>query len=428
MLMNVQKSVTRNGVRVVTSTMPHVQSVAFGIWVGVGSRFEPEALGGISHFTEHLLFKGTQRRSARDISQAIEGRGGYLNAFTSEENTCYYARVGFNQIDPAFDVLADMYLNSDFAPAEIEKERGVIIEEIMMYRDQPRHQVGEILMGQLWPAHPLGRPIIGTEKTLKGMKHATFRRFVGERYVPANTVVAFAGKVEHADCVARVEALLGKQRATARPATFKKVNARHAPKRTVFQQKDIEQTHLALGIRLFGVRDDRRHALKLLSAVLGENMSSRLFQIVREKHGLAYSVHSHIQLFHDSGALTIGAGLDRKRKTKALELIVREIRRMRESAVGARELRLAKDYVVGQLRLALESTSQQMMWVGENVLTRGRFIPPEETIAKLERVTAGDIQKLAQAVLRVPRMSLAIISPDLSSSEQQKMKTALAGL
>ncbi|MCE9615571.1 MAG: insulinase family protein [Lentisphaerae bacterium] len=423
--MNVQKTVTKSGLRVVTSAMPHVQSVAFGLWVGVGSRYEPDALSGISHFTEHLLFKGTKSRSPRDISTAIEGRGGYLNAFTGEENTCYYARVGFDQTDTALDVLTDMYVNSVFAPAEIAKERGVIVEEIMMYRDQPRHMVQELLAENLWPGHPLGRPIIGTPESLAGMKQSTFRRFVGEQYVPVNTVAAFAGKVDHAECVEKVERLLGRRRASGRARAFQPVRAHLMPKRAVFQQKDIEQTHLALGIRLFGHRDERRHALKLLSAVLGENMSSRLFQIVREKHGLAYSVQSHVQLFQDSGALTVSAGLDRKRKARALELIVRELQRLKEKPIGAAELRRAKDYIVGQIRLALESTSQQMMWAGENVLTRGRFIPPEETIAKLEAVTSVEILALARAVLREANVSLAIISPDLGEPEQRRMRATL---
>ncbi len=429
MLMTVRQSRTRSGARVVTSSIPHVESVALGIWVGVGSRFEPEALGGISHFTEHLLFKGTRSRSARDITIAIEGRGGYLNAFTSEEHTCYYARVGYDKLEPALEVLSDMYLRSRFESAEIEKERGVILEEIMMYRDQPRHQVQELLQEGLWPAHPLGRPIIGTPESLAGMKRATFRSFVGAHYTAPNTVVALAGRVDHDACVAAVErALRGLNGAGTKPGACPPVRARLGLRHTQFQEKEIEQTHLALGVRLFGYRDERRHALKLLSAILGENMSSRLFQIVRERHGLAYSVHSHVQLFRDSGALTVSAGLDRKRKTRALELIVKELARLRDRAVGADELRRAKDYVIGQLRLAMESTSNQMMWVGENILTRGRFTPPEETIAKLENVTAADIQKLAALILRRSAISLAVISPDLPKAEQARLQTALSGL
>lgn len=428
MLMNVKDSRTSHGVRVVTSAMPHVESVACGIWVGVGSRHEPAALSGISHFTEHLLFKGTTKRSARDISVAIEGRGGYLNAFTSEEQTCYYCRVGYDQMERGLDVLADMYRNSRFAPEEIKKERGVIIEEIMMYRDQPRHQVHEVLSNSLWPDHPLGRPVIGTPETLARMTQRSFKKFVGESYVPRNTVVAFAGRVDHAACVDAVEHLLSGKGIAGKASVYEPVNAQRSPRRAVFQPKAIEQTHLALGFRLFGFTDERRHPLKLMSAILGENMSSRLFQIVREKHGLAYSVNSGAHLFRESGALIVSAGLDRKRKTKALALIVKEIRRLREKPVTAAELKQAQDYVIGQMRLGLESTSHQMMWVGENLLSRGRFITPEETMAKLQRVTAAEIQKLANQVLRMRQTSLAIISPDLGRDEQSQLKSALATL
>ena len=425
MLMDVRHTRLPGGLRVVTSRIPHVQSVTLGIWVGVGSRFEPAPLSGISHFTEHLLFKGTRRRSPRDISVAIEGRGGYLNAFTSEEHTCYYARVGFDHLNEALDVLSDMYLNSRFAAAEIVKERQVITEEIMMYRDQPRHAVQEMLTELLWEDHPLGRPVIGSTETLQRMNHRAFRDFVGRRYVAANTVVALAGQVDHDACVQAVQGLMKKLPAGRAAGGAKRVTPGVRQKRAAFEAREIEQTHLALGIRLFGYLDERRHPMRILSAVLGENMSSRLFQIVREKHGLAYSVHSSLHLFRDSGALVVSAGLDRKRKAQALKLIVGELERLKKKAVGAAELRRAKDYAIGQMRLGLESTTHQMMWIGDNFISRGRFMPPEQTIRKLAAVTAEDVRKLAGATLRRSHASLAIISPDLSREDQSAMRTAL---
>lgn len=425
--MNVRQSKTSNGIRVATSAIPHVESVTMGIWVGVGSRYEPIEIGGISHFTEHLLFKGTRRRSPRDISQAIEGKGGYLNAFTGEEATCYYARVGYDQLGSGFDVLGDMYMNSRFDRKEIEKERGVIFEEIMMYRDLPRHLVQEMLMGILWPKHPLGRPIIGTHESLSAMSRKTFLDFVASKYVTNNTVVAFAGNLDHDACVGMVEKAMGKAPRASR-ARFTPVSGGLKQGRAVFLAKEVEQTHLALGFRGFGYTDDRRHALRILNVVLGENMSSRLFQIVREKHGLAYSVNSNIQLFRDSGALIIAAGLDRERKTQALDLIVKEVRRMAERPVGAAEVKRAKDYVIGQTRLGLESTSHQMMWLGDNFLSRGRFVSPEEAIAKLKDVTAADIQKLARQIFRHSRVSLAVVSPGLSNQHQATMRNSLKNL
>jgi len=426
--MQVRQSKTDNGIRVVTSMMDHVQSVALGIWVGIGSRYEPVQASGISHFTEHLLFKGTRRRSQRDISQTIEGRGGYLNAFTGEEATCYYARVGYNQLRQSLDVLTDMYVNSRFDKDEIQKERGVITEEIMMYHDQPRHLVSEMLMNILWKDHPVGRPIIGTRETLSTMKRKTFIEFTKKNYVAKNTVVAIAGNVKHDVCVEYVQDMMKKVSEKPRAPVFTAVNASVNQGRTAFLEKNVEQTHLAIGLRSFGYQDKRRHTLRILNAIFGENMSSRLFQIVREKHGLAYSVHSSIQLFKDSGALMIAAGLDRDRKVKALELIVNELVRIKERPVSKAELRRAKDYAIGQMRLGLESTSHQMMWLGDNLLSRRKFTPPEETIELLSRVTVADVAKLASQLIRHSKVSLAMVSPEVSKQDQARMKTILGRL
>ncbi|MBN1557943.1 MAG: insulinase family protein, partial [Lentisphaerae bacterium] len=310
--MNVCQSTLENGIRIITAAMPHVESAALGVWVGVGSRCETRVQAGVSHFIEHLLFKGTGRRSARDISRVIEGRGGYLNAFTQEESTCYYARVAFDQFNRALDVLTDMIVDPRLDPADVDKERGVIIEEIMMYRDQPRHVVQEMLSRALWPGHPLGRAVIGTPESLAGMNRAQIRAFKERHYVPSRLVVAFAGRVEHNRCVDRVAEGLGRLKGTE-PRRPRRVTHKVAQTRFDIQGKPIEQAHLAMGFRLFGRRDPRRYTLRILNAILGENMSSRLFQVVREKHGLAYSVHSCVHLFQETGVLEVSAGLDRRR-------------------------------------------------------------------------------------------------------------------
>jgi predicted Zn-dependent peptidase len=427
MLMDVRAGRLGNGVRVVTSAIPRVESVALGIWVGAGSRFERAEWGGISHFIEHLLFKGTRHRTARDISRAIEGRGGYLNAFTQEESTCYYARVACDRLGEALDVLTDMYLCPLFAGEDIAKERGVIVEEIMMYRDQPQHVVQELMTAALWRGHPLGRPVSGSPESLARVNRAALLDYKRAAYVPANTVFAFAGKVSHEPCLRRVQRLFG--RLGRRPAPpCARVGERVGQEQVVVENKGIEQTQVALGIRLFGRRDPRRYALRLLNAVLGENMSSRLFQIVREQHGLAYSIHSSYHLFADSGALVVSAGLDRKRSVPALELIVRELARLKESAVGPRDLKRAKDYVLGQLRLGLESTTNQMMWIGDNLISHGRFIPPEEIIGQVERVSAADIRRLAGETLAAARTSLAVVSPDLAARDQPALRKLLGRL
>lgn len=410
MFTDVKTTQLPNGMRVVTSAIGHVQSVAMGIWIGVGSRHETKAMGGASHFLEHLLFKGTPKRSALEISQAVEGRGGYLNAFTQEESTCYYARAGFDRLNVSFDVLADMVLNAKCSRADVEKERPVILEEMLMYRDQPHQFVQELLQEAVWPGHPLGRPIIGCEQSIGGMTAADIRDYKAGSYVPPAMVAAFAGNLEHQQCVDLVAGYFaGMERGRLPKASC--FGAARPQVRGKGVGREIEQTHLALGIRLFGRMDPQRHVLRVLNTVLGENMSSRLFQTVREKHGLAYSIQSGVQLHADTGVLQISAGLDRKRSAKALDLILKEMDRFRTRPVGSGELRRAKDYLVGQLRLGLESMSHQMMWLGDNILSYGRFVDPEETIAATQRVTADDVRALATTVFDNRRMSVATVTP-----------------
>lgn len=427
MLLDVSVSRLKNGIRVVTAALPHVQSVSMGVWVGVGGRHETPALEGMSHFIEHLLFKGTRTRSARDISQAIEGSGGYCNAFTHEEMTCYYAKVAFDHAWKVLDILVDMYRRPRFAAEDIAKERGVIIEEIMMYRDQPEHVVQEMLNTILWKNHDLGRPLIGSPDSLRRIRRADIAAFKNGKYVPANTIVSFAGQVRHEQAVAHVERLMA-DLAPARPPVCRPVTPAVGQERLALKSKAIEQTQLALGFRTFGRQDRRRHTLKVLSVILGENMSSRLFQVVRERHGLAYAVHSGAQLFADTGGLFVSAGLDRARRGQAITLILREIARLTEERVGPRELNRAKEYIVGHIRLALESPSGQMMWVGENLLHHGRHIPAEEVIAAVQAVRAEDVRTLAGAVFRRRAASVALLSPGLERADETRIRSALACL
>jgi len=424
MFENVNETKLANGVRVVTSTLPHVESVTVGIWVGVGSRHESRRMGGASHFLEHLMFKGTASRSPLDITRAIEGKGGYLNAFTQEESTCYYARVGYDHLETTLNVLVDMVLNPKLDEADIDKERQVILEEMMMYQDQPHHLASEMLDGAVWPQHPLGRPIIGTEKSVGGMSQEDLRRFKETKYVPANTVIAVAGRVDHADLVEQITALMQGMKRHPMPRSVR-YTGDVKRKKAVMAGKDIEQTHVAMGFRLFGRLDRRRHALKLLNTVLGENMSSRLFQVVRERHGLAYSIHSGCHLYADTGVLSITAGLDRRRSEKALKLILKEVDRFRQRPISGSELTRAKDYAIGQLRLGLESTSNQMMWIGENLISRGRVIDPEETIGALEAVTTEGIQKLANTFFRKSRLSIAMVAPTGDAMEASTLSASV---
>ena len=426
-MMDMRETRLDNGTRIATATLPHVEAVSFGVWVDVGSRYEAVRLGGVSHFIEHLLFKGTRRRTARDISQAIEGRGGYLNAFTQEEHTCYYTRGTYDWIEESVDVLTDMYMHPRFDSAEIEKERGVIVEEIMMYRDQPQHVVHEMLTAALWQRHPLGRPVIGSVKTLAGMRRKDIVDFKAAHYRPANTLFTFAGRVEHERAVELVRRLAGARRPAARRGCRKV--AAQVPQRAIWvERRPIEQTQLALGCRIFGYRDARRYTLKVLNVILGENMSSRLFQVVREQRGLAYSIHSSAHLLRDTGALVISGGLDRRRTKAAVDLIAREIARLKSKPVTGPELDRARDYVTGQIRMSLESSSNQMMWLGNTLLAHGRFITPEEVIRKIRRVTPEAIQRLARQCFRADRMSLCLISPDVKPTDEARYAASLKRL
>ncbi len=427
MILDCAQSRLPNGIRVATTRMPGVESVAIGIWVGVGGRYEEPRISGVSHFIEHLLFKGTKTRTARDISQAIEGRGGYFNAFTQEEATCYYARITAEHMADVLDILADMYLNPRFDRADIDKERGVIIEEISMYKDQPQQLVAEMLGELVWLDHPLGRPLIGTEKTVGHIRRRDILDYKARKYVPENTVVVFAGKVDHEACVRKIRQLLGSVRGGRKPV-FSPVSRSVRQENVAVLAKDIEQTHIDMGVRLFGRHDSRRYALKLMSIVLGENMSSRLFQVVREKHGLAYSIHSGAQLFAETGLLDIQAGVDRDRVGKALELIVNELARLKDQPVGARELRRAKDYAIGQLRIGMESTSSQMMWVGESLLNYDRLVQPQEAIRGIEKVAAADVHRLANEVLSGRRLSVAMITPKGNDDTARMIREQIAAL
>ncbi len=410
MFTEVQQTRLENGLRVISSRIPHVQSAAVGLWAGAGSRHEPQKLGGISHFLEHMLFKGTKKRSALEISRAIEGRGGYLNAFTQEESTCYFARVSYDRLAIAFDVLSDMLLHARCSAADTAKEKQVILEEMRMYADQPQHVVEEMLQAAVWPKHPLGRSVIGTAKSVTGISSDDLLHYKKRAYVPSRLVVSFAGLVDHQACVDMVEAAFGHLPRVTAPRVIPFRNS-IKPIPAVQVGREIEQNHLAIGVRVFGREDERRSVLRVLNVILGENMSSRLFQIVREKYGLAYSIHSSAHLQKDSGMLVVQAGLDRERGAKALQLIFREMLRFAEKPVKTAELKRAKDFVIGQLRLGLENTSSQMMWLGSHLLSHGRFIDPDEAIAKVQAVGADDILELAQTYFCRSCLSVAAVTP-----------------
>lgn len=396
-----------NGVRVATCEMPHAHTVAVGIWAEVGGRYEPAPKSGIAHFIEHLLFKGTARRTPRQISQAVEGVGGYLNAFTAEEHTCYHGASAAEYTRCVFDVLADMYLNPRLSPVDIERERGVIAEEILMYRDDPGQHVQELLCEIIWPDHPLGRPLTGSIETLRAIRREDFLNFRERHYQGRSTLVTFAGKITHAEAESLARTLGNLPRGRARKFASAPPIAKKPRLRTVF--RETEQTHLAMAFPAFDIHDERRYALSLLHTLLGGNMSSRLFQELREKRGLCYSVNTHVSQFSDCGALSISCGLDAKNLERSLALIYRECDRLKSQPASAAELRRAKDYTIGMGRMSLEKTSSQNSRLGFSVLTFGKIIDPETVHRKLREVTAEEVQAIAKEVLDPRHLCAAVV-------------------
>jgi predicted Zn-dependent peptidase len=399
-----------NGLALAMVELPDAASVSVGLWVGVGGRYEAAAVNGAAHFIEHMLFKGTRRRSARDLAQGVEGLGGYLNAFTSEEHTCFYAKAPHPHFGAVMDTLHDMFLNSVFAPAEIAKEREVIREELAMYTDQPHHRVEELLNAIQWPDHPLGRPLTGSEKTIASLTRAQLLAFRREHYVAPAMVLAVAGRLRRADCHEAALRLARHLPAGERRGFVPAQSSQRAPVVRA-ERRQTEQAQIALGIRTCSRHAPRRHALRLLNALLGENMSSRLFQLLREDRGIVYNVASSPSFFADAGDLVIAAGLEPDKLDRALRLIVAELRRLKAAAPGAPELRRARDYVIGQMDLSLENSENQMMWLGEQFLGYGRLFTAATVKRRLHQVTAAEVRAAAEAFFHPSRLNLAIVSP-----------------
>ena len=411
-----------NGVRVATAEMPHMTSVCVGLWAGVGGRHEPARLNGAAHFLEHLLFKGTRRRSARRISGEVEGLGGYLDAFTAEDHTCYFAKAEAGRLEQVSDVLIDLYLHSRLPAAEVERERGVIREEILMYQDQPAQVAEELLAAALWPSHPLGRPLAGTLESVASLRRDELMDFWRAGYHARSTVLAVAGRVEHEQVLAKVAPLLAEMpagrlpRCTPWQSGDRKQKA-SAP-RVIVEKREVEQVQLVLGFLAPGRRDTGRFAVRLLSTLLGEKMDSRLFQSLRERRGLCYSVQSETATLAETGLLSISLGLDAKHLRAALGLIRRELDRLCAQPIPAKELRAARDYLIGQHRLSLESTTSQMMWLGESLLGYGRLMSPAVAESAFLAVTAADLQAAARSTLHAGFRAMAAVGPVEASPEE----------
>jgi predicted Zn-dependent peptidase len=390
--------------------MPFLHSATIGVWSGVGGRHEPARLNGIAHFAEHLAFRGTPKRSAIEISRAVEGLGGYINAFTCEDHTCHYARAGAAHLPVLVEVLADLYSNTRFAPADVDREREIIREEILMIHDQPCVQADELLAEVVWPGHPLGRPLTGTEESIGRFTAQHLERFTRDFHTGRNSVITVAGRIDPDETFALLDRHFSILPAGKTPRYLREKPWPNAG-RVALRSSETEQAHLSMGVRTFGRHDPRRFALKLLSVLLGENMSSRLFQELRERRGWCYSVSSGVMTLSDTGLFSISAGLDPSKAPAACRLLLSELRRVAKIAPSKAELRRARDYTIGQTMMGLESTCNQMMWMGESVLGYGRALDPDEARDRLLAVTAAEIRSVAEELLVPGNIAMAIVGP-----------------
>jgi predicted Zn-dependent peptidase len=404
------------GAHLAVAQMPHVESVSVGFWLGVGGRHEAKRQNGIFHFLEHMLFKGTTKRTAREISEAVEGVGGYLNAFTAEEMTCYYARASATHLPEVVDVLTDMLLRATFPAAEIERERGVIQEEIRMYEDQPSQLAQDMATTLLWPNNPLGRPLAGTSENIQRMRRRDLLHYRRKFYHAGNLCVTVAGKTDLAEVKDLLRPLL-RHFPTGPRAQFEPVSRRQGAARFHLIRKPIEQTQFVIGLRGISRHDPRRSAFRLMSVLLGENMSSRLFQTVREKHGLAYSISTGANYYEEAGSFFVNAGVENSKTAHAIKLTLQTIRKLSRRAPSAKELRRAKEYTYGQIHLSLESTDGQMMWLGEGLIGHNRVLNPDKLIQQIEAVTPEEVRAAAALLVHDERINIAAVSPTVELAE-----------
>ena len=407
--MEPQLKTLRNGLRAVLVPC-EAESIAFGLFVASGSRHEDAAHAGISHFIEHMLFKGTPTRSPLDITQAIEGRGGNFNACTGEESTCYFAHLPNECLDEAIDILSDMYLRATIPADEFAREKQVVIEEIKMYADEPDSVALENLQRNLFPASPLGAPVAGSAASLAPMTPAVLRRYVKTHYRPDNTLAVLVGAFDPDKAIQTLEAKLGRfARKAAASAAAEEDHGTVVPTASV--TREINQAQLALGYRTFGLRDPRKYAATVLDAVLGRGMSSRLFQEVREKRGLSYDISSRLHLFADAGMFTVTAGLDASKADAARATIDRELARITTTRVGAEELRRTKEFLIGNFRLSHEKMTSKLFFYGQTMLAFGRLVSPTEQIAGIRAVTATDVRDVAREIFRPENRSVSWVLP-----------------
>ena len=407
--LSIQKNTLPNGLQVVTESMPAVRSISMGVWLRTGSRHEREDQNGIVHFLEHMVFKATRNRSGEEIARAADAIGGHLDAFTSKEFTCFSIKVVAEHLPRAFDILADLVKNPLLRPGDILKESKVIQEEIKMVEDTPDDLVHEIFNKSYWPQHSLGRPILGTRATVGAFNQRGLRDFFKSHYVPGNMLITAAGNLTHNQVVDLAEEQFGQvpkgPTMQVGPAPVAHPHARYRRK------KELEQTHICIGTPAYPYAHEKRFASYVLNTILGGGMSSRLFQNIREKHGLVYAVFSGLSSYQDAGILSVYAGTAPANASRVVNLIVKEFRSLKSNSIPAEELQRAKDYLKGNLLLGLESTTSRMANIARQELYYGRHISLDEVSANIDAVTREDVVEVARELFQSGRIAVTVLGP-----------------
>lgn len=403
------KSVLPNGVRVISEAIPYVKSVTLGIWVGTGSRSEGQHNHGISHFIEHMVFKGTDHRSAKDIAEAVDEVGGQLNAFTGKEHTCYYIKVLDTHLELALDVLSDMLLASKFDAEDIKREREVVLEEVHMYEDTPDELVHDIHLNHIWTGHALGRNILGTIPAIENFDKKLIQQYYQDFYTPDNIVIAAAGNLSHERLEALAERYFGKMKGKR-----KQMVASTAPiliPAITIQPKAVEQVHLCLGTTSVPQSSPDIYAVHILNNILGGGISSRLFQSIREDKGLAYSIYSYQTNYSDAGLFTVYAGTRPSNAVQVTELIWHNISDLKAEGITLRELTKTKEQLKGSLLLGLESSSSRMSRIGKMEITLGKYITLDEVVRKIDEVSIEDLQKILADLFKPETLCFTALGP-----------------
>ena len=403
-----RKDTLSNGMRVVSETLPKSRSVSIGVWVRIGSRHERQEIGGISHFIEHLFFKGTERRTAKDIAIEMDSLGGEMNAFTTQETTTYYAKVVDEHLPVAIDILSDILLSSKFEPAEIEKERKVILEEIKGVEDTPDDFIHELITNAIWQDNSLGRPILGTKDTIRSLKHQDIISYISDHYCPKEIVISVAGNFEHAKLIELLNASFGKLMRHGMPKV--ETTPAFIPA-VVVKKKQLEQVQVCIGCKGLNYTHEDRYVLSALNTVLGNSMSSRLFQEVREQHALAYSIYSYVTSYRDTGLLTVYAGTDPSNALETVKLVIKEFKKIKNDGITFAEETRVKNQVKGSLVLSLESSNNHMSRLARQEIYFGKYLTIDDIIKGVEKVTREQVQQMAQNLFTRENLALAILGP-----------------